>query len=201
MLTLLTPFRYLTLQHRSKVLYDVVLPVAGSAILTALLVALPKPVTIIGEKGYLAQLQTLLTILAGFFIAALTMITTDKSGLLAQPVGGLEPPRLPGHKEPLSRRRFLAYLFGYLSSASIVLVVFAVLGNLVGVQISQLLRGDFHAIAKIVFLVVFNFWLCHLGIATLLGLFYFTERLQIGDPEFRVRKPGVAPSRDKLERL
>jgi hypothetical protein len=193
MMTLLKPFRYVTIRHRAKLLYDVVLPIVLGGAITALLLGLPRPVAIFGKDAYLGQLQSLLTILGGFFIAALTLITTDKNSLLSQPVGGWTPPRLASEKAPLSRRRFLAYLFGYLSTSSFVLVGMALVANLIAPQLSETIPASYRWAAKAAFVLPFNAWLAHVFVSTMLGLYYFTERLQIGDAQMSVRNPGGVP--------
>lgn len=195
MMTLLKPFRYVVIRHRAKLLYDGVLPLALGGAITVLLLALPKPVPIFGKDAYLSQLQSLLTILGGFFIAALTLITTDKNSLLAQPVGGVSPPKLASERSPLSRKRFLAYLFGYLSTSSFMLVGAALIANLLAPQISDLVQPSNRWLLKAAFVLPFNVWLGHVFVSTMLGLYYFTERLQIADPQIKVGNPNGLPTR------
>ena len=195
--TLLTPFRYVTIRHQAKLLYDVILPITLGLAVSALLLGLTKPVPIFGKEAYLGQIQGLLTILGGFFVAALTLITTDKSDMLGQPVGGLRPPRLPSERLPLSRRRFLAYLFGYLAASCFALVALSVLANLVAPQIVSEVAAGKRFWLKAAFLVPFNIWLAHVSVATLLGLFYFTERLKIANRTAKVGTPDAAPSPER----
>ncbi|WP_157216071.1 hypothetical protein [Flavisphingomonas formosensis] len=191
-MTLLTPFRYILIRHRAKALYDVFLPLVFGVGLSVLLLALKRPVPIFGDKGYLSQLQTLLTILGGFFIAALVLITTDGgNSLLSKPVGGAYPPRLPNERAPLSRRRFLGYLFGYLSTASIAMVALSLIANLIARQLAPEITDGARQALKWVFVVGFNVWLAHLTVSTLLGLFYFTERLQM--PDHTIAPGGTPP--------
>ena len=193
MFTLLTPLRYLTIRHRAKLLYDVLLPLALATGVTWLLLGWSKPTPVFGNDGFVAQLQTLLTILGGFFIAALTLVTTDRNPILQEPVGGIAPPRLPGEQAPLNRRRFLAYLFGYLAFSAFVLVAAGVMANLIAPQAGPELAPAVKPYLKGAFVLVFSFWLAHVFVATLLGLFYFTERFQLPDPKLRARNPDAPP--------
>lgn len=193
-MTLLKPLRYVLIRHRAKVLYDLLLPAATSFGLTALLVFSAKPTPVFGSDGYLASLQNLLTILGGFFIAALTLITTADMPILREPVGGLRPPTLPSESAPLSRKRFLAYLFGYLSTSSFILVGVTVVANLAAPDIAAIVPSAAHRALKATFLAGFNFWLGHVFVATLLGMFYFTERLQMSDGRARVGRPDAVPT-------
>lgn len=192
-MTLLKPLRYLTIRHSAKVLYDLALPALMSAGLTALLM-LASGVQVFGKDGYLNSLQNLLTIMGGFFVAALTLITTASMPTLKEPVAGLAPPRMPGEAAPLSRKRFLAYLFGYLATSSFLMVAITILANLVAPSIAAHVAGAVRTSIKAAFLLSFNFWLAHVFVATLLGMFYFTERLQMSDGRARVGRPDAAPT-------
>jgi hypothetical protein len=178
--------KYLLIRYRAKALYDGLLPICGGALLTWALMAWHIPV--FPKDGYLEQVRGLVTILGGFFIAALTLITTDRNPLLLESVGGLFPPRLPDEANPLNRRRFLAYLFGYLAFSSFMLAGASFMASLFAAAIRNDLVPTAQFISKMLFLAVFNTWLSHVFVATLLGLFYFTERLQIIDPKVRVSR-------------
>lgn len=169
-MTLLKPLRYLFIRHSAKLAYDVVLPATLAGSLTLLLM-IAVGVQVFGKDGYLTGLQNLLTILGGFFVAALTLITTATMPQLKEAVGGSTPPTLPGENAPLSRKRFLAYLFGYLATSSFLLVAITILANLLAPSITAYLAGIGKLAAKATFLFAFNFWLCHVFVATLLGMF------------------------------
>lgn len=193
-MTLLKPLRYVLIRHRAKLLYDFLLPAILAAGVTALLVYSLKPIEVFGREGYLSSLQNLLTIMGGFFVAALTLITTATMPILKEPVGGREPPRLANESAPLSRKRFLAYLFGYLSTSSFLLVAITIVANLAAPDIAARTPQAAHMAVKTVFLGLFNFWLAHVFVATLLGMFYFTERLQMSDGRARIGRPDAAPT-------
>jgi hypothetical protein len=194
--TLLIPLRYVTIRHGSKVAYDLVLPALIGVALTLLLLGVPKPAPIFGKDAYLGQIQGPLTILGGFFVAALTLITTDKNAVLMEPIGGTSPPRLPGERAALSRKRFLAYLFDYLATSSFLLVGVALIAGLVAPAFSTLIHGNSTDAAKCLFLLAFNVWTAHVFVSTLLGLFYFTERLQAADRVMQVNAPKALPAEE-----
>ena len=192
--TLLTPMKYVLVRHSSGASYNVILPGSIAIILTVGLTVWPGHAVIAGEKGYLPQLQNLMTILGGFFVAALTLITTNQNPVLLNPVGGISPPTLAGETKPLSRRRFLAYLFGYLAFSSFGLVCLSIAANLIAPAIGAVVSTEAKWWLKLGFLAIYNFWLGHVAVATLLGLFYFTERLQIADPVVKAAKPSGRPT-------
>lgn len=193
-MVLLTPLKYLKIRYRSKTLYGFVMPALISAGLTWLVVFWAETTPVFGKDGYLAGLQNLLTILGGFFIAALTLVTTADLPILKEPVSGRDPPKLPSEQSPLSRKRFLAYLFGYLSTSSFLLVGISFVANIAAIGIAQSLNPVARVAVKAVGLAAYNFWLAHVFVATMLGMFYFTERLQVSDLKSRVGKPNAPPT-------
>lgn len=193
-MTLLKPLRYVLIRHRAKVLYDLALPLALTMSITALLLLPAHAPAVFGKDGYLASLQNLLTILGGFFVAALTLITTASLPILKEPVGGVASPILSSEAAPLSRKRFLAYLFGYLATSSFLLVAMTIVANIVAPEASSLLPAKLHLAAKAALLLPFNFWLAHVFVATLLGMFYFTERLQLSDGRARIGRADAPPT-------
>ncbi|WP_267414277.1 hypothetical protein [Sphingomonas sp. GC_Shp_4] len=190
---LLKPFRYLAIRHRSKLTIDVVAPIALGGGLTAL-IWWSHPAGTFTKDGYVGSLQNLLTVLGGFFVAALTLITTATLPMLKEPVGGREPPHLKGEGAPLSRKRFLAYMFGYLSTSSFCLVAISVVAIVVAPGLSKHLATDVRPVVKWLFVGTYNLWVSHVFITTLLGMFYFTERLQMSDGRAKIGKPDAAPS-------
>lgn len=193
-MALLTPLKYLTITYRQKVWYDFVWPIALGAGMTWLIVFWATPSPIFGKDGYLASLQNLLTILGGFFIAALTLITTADIAILKEPVSGTNPPRLPNEATPLSRKRFLAYLFGYLATSSFLLVAAALVANIVAPSLSQKVSAGARLYVKAIGVGLFNVWLAHVFVSTMLGMYYFTERLQVSDRKSRINKPDGEPT-------
>lgn len=191
---LLTPLKYLLIRYRQKVWFEGVLPVLIGAGLTWLILWYSQSAPVFGKDGYLASLQNLLTILGGFFIAALTLITTADIAIIREPVSGPSPPRLPNEDAPLSRKRFLAYLFGYLATSSFLLVAATLVANILAPSLSKSLTTQAKIIVEAVGLGVFNIWLAHVFVSTMLGMYYFTERLQVSDRNARIRRPDAPPS-------
>lgn len=179
---LLAPLKYWQIRHPVKRRWDMVLPSVGAVVLTLLIrlwPAVPSPFT---PTGYLAGLQSLYAILGGFFVAALTLLSTANSEALLQPLGGT--PRITYGQEiaPLERRRFLCLLFGYLSFSCFALYGLGFVANMLAPGMRVLFIPEFRYWLGTVFLAVYNFWLVHLFISTMIGLYYFTDRLQRADP-------------------
>lgn len=182
---LLAPLRYWKIQHPKKFVWDWILPTIGSFGLTFALVIWPK-VTGIFSVGYIPSLQNLLAVLGGFFIAALTLLTTSETKALAQPIAGIPPVRFGNEPCALERRRFLCLLFGYLSFSCFALYVVGLLASIIAPGFREF-AGEYRTLIIAAFLIAYNFWLSHMFVATLVGLYYFTDRLQRPDVEL-VRK-------------
>jgi hypothetical protein len=191
---LLTPLKYLTIRYRQKVWFEGLLPVLIGAGLTWIILWYSPAAPVFGKDGYLASLQNLLTILGGFFVAALTLITTADIAIIREPVSGPSPPRLPNERAPLSRKRFLAYLFGYLATSSFLLVAVTLVANILAPPLSKSLTVQSKVIVEVLGLGAFNIWLAHVFVSTMLGMYYFTERLQVSDRNARIGRPDAPPS-------
>lgn len=184
---LFSPLKFLEIRHGWWVRYNIVLPAIGGAVLTGIATFSPDHNAIFGESGLLKSLESPLAIVGGFFIAALTLVTSDQSETLKSLVGGNTPPKLKG--EILSRRRFLAFLFGYLTFASFALLVFSHLNALLSPISVKWLSSDVLTGLRYAGTGLVGAWITHIGVATLLGLYYFTERLQVSDRKVRMHKP------------
>jgi len=180
---LLAPLRYWSVQHPVKRRWDLVMPALGTIVLTCALLLWPAVPSPYGAGGFLASLQNLFAILGGFFVSALTLVATSSTPSLMQPLAGSPPVRLKGHPAPLSRQRFLALLFGYLAFSSFMLYAIGFFAALMAPGARALLPAFLHFWASAAFLLVYNFWLSHLFVSTMIGLYYFTDRLQRADPE------------------
>lgn len=186
---LLSPLKYLSIRHGWWLRYNVIFPAIGGLLVAAVVYATPGINPVFGQTGFLKGLEPTLAIVGGFFVAALTLVTTDQSQVLKAPVGGNDPPKLNG--EILSRRRFLACLFGYLSFAAFALVGLSVIAGLIEPLVVSWNLTKYARMANCVAAYFIGVLLTHTMIATLLGLYYFTERLQISD-----RRVNFGPRRD-----
>lgn len=182
MFMLLAPLQFLRIRYPNWLTYNVILPIVGASLLTWLLTEAGEPVPIFGKDHYLDQLQSLTVVLGGFFIAALTLVTTDSNPLLSKPVNGHSPPKLADEREPLTRRRWLAYLFGYLSFSSFMIVALVMVSNAAAISLKHSISPELIENTKIVFLMILNFWLFQIFVSSLIGLMYFTDRLHRDEP-------------------
>jgi len=181
---LLAPLRYWRVRHPLKRRWDIWFPAVGSLLLTGVLCFWPSVPSVLGATGYVAGLQTMYAILGGFFIAALTLLATAQTYSLSQPLSGFPATTYGDETAPLTRQRFLCLLFGYLAFSVFSLYVIGLATSVLAPGLRSLIEPEYRRLAVGLFLAVYNFWLCHTAIATMVGLYYFTDRLQRDDPTF-----------------
>lgn len=178
----LTPLEYLRISLHGKILFDLVAPLALSAVCATVFLILRPDLNVLGNGGLLALSSGLLAALVGFFIAALAAVATFPNRAIDKPLD-----RTPailhdyeeGVDEVLSRRRFLCYLFGYLSFFSLCIFIFNV--SVLVVRSSLLAYAVAHPDSKSVleycFVSLYVFAFFHLACVCLLGLHFLIYRL------------------------
>jgi len=181
---LLRPMDYLGIKHASKLRYDLWLPLAVSVGCTAGYLALPETISLVSTTGVTSQIQELVKILAGFFIAALAAIATFQKPDLDRVMAGT-PPTLEEFDEDegrdvtraLTRRRFLCFLFGYLAFLSLALFIATAGALIVKPWIVTAVSPKYFDVVRGAgaFVFMFGFW--HMMSIAMLGLYYLTDRL------------------------
>ena len=189
---LIVPFDYLfRVRHSEKRFFDVFLPAILTAITIGAVYLLDLKVVAFGDAGLITNLQSLTSILTGFFIAALAAVATFPSPDMDKIMPGKDPMllkrKVKGHEqsEPLTRRRFLSLMFGYTASLSFLLFLSGAIGKVIGPQLMALVPNPAQAAFRTVLLglYVFAFW--NLIITTFLGLFYLSDRIHRGNTGIR----------------
>lgn len=135
-----------------------------------------------GDK-LIGDVNALMGILVGFYIAALAAVSSFTNENLDQVMKGRAPTlttvrRGNEVKETLTRRRFLAILFGYCATLAIVLYIFGVLH--VHLTFSQPAASWVQVAMSISGQVAWGFYvwiISSLLVVTLLGLHYLVERM------------------------
>lgn len=182
---LLSPLNYLRIEHEEKRWYDYRIPAICSAVAMAVYYLCHNQVPLVGSSGLLVQVNGLLQVLIGFYIAALAAVSTFSNSSIDEVMAG-EPPTIiekyRGTKlrVELTRRRFVCYLFGYLALTSFVLFSVGLVAILLGKMISAWVIGlssiEFLWIMKTVFVGVYSLALTNLITTTLLGLYFLSVR-------------------------
>ena len=129
------------------------------------------------------DINVLMGVLVGFYIAALAAVSSFTNENLDQIMKGRAPTftmKRQGQDvvERMTRRRFLAVLFGYCASISIALFVFGVAqGQIEIVTLTNpWLKWTVSALVE-VFWAIYLWLLASLLVVTLLGLHYLIERM------------------------
>ncbi len=184
---LFTPLLFLRIEHPELDAYRVRVPILVTAIVFALIVwaaggtaGLPEVPTLL--EGAIVDAKALVALLAAFFVAALAAVSTFAGPGMDKVMSG-EPPKLTRHKfgtESLTRRRFLSFLFGYLSFVSVFYyVVLAICTPLVSHAADITLFG-FSILKQSILAAVIAVTLFlgfHLLAVMMLSLHYLTDRI------------------------
>ncbi|MEN4905661.1 hypothetical protein [Rahnella bonaserana] len=187
---LLSPLNYLKIKHEEKEWYDYYLPLIGALIITCIYFFLPEQFKLIGSNSLIYQVNGLLQVLIGFYIAALAAVSTFGNSTIDNVMAGT-PPTLEENfrgnmlKVKLTRRRFICYLFGYLALVSFALFSLGLVSSLIGQNLSHWLSQVAPAwgfiTAKTAFVFVYFAILLNIVTTTLLGLYFLSVRIHQGD--------------------
>ena len=199
---LCVPCNYLRIKHgdrllESKVVYDFVLPGVLTAVTVGFAVLLDMKVTVFGNRAVFDALSGLLSILIGFYMAALAAVATfDRKGIDDPLKGGdailVVRARLGGEPKPkkLSYRQFISYLFGYASFLAFIIYAVLLLAGSAWPKL-VMIAAKFQwwpeimeqVIDPLTFVLVF-FALWQLFVTSLLGIYFLAERIQsLYDPD------------------
>jgi hypothetical protein len=183
---LLAPLGYLRIKHKEKLWYDLWYPLISSLIITMCYAFMEAPFSILGKSGLIPQINGLLQVLIGFYIAALAAVATFSSPTIDEPMAG-DPPTIEEKYRgkwitvELIRRRFLCYLFGYLALVSFAVFGFGLSASLFTDSIIDFIAAHSTPIAltlvKLLFLFSYLLVLLNLVTTTLLGLYYLSVRI------------------------
>ncbi|MFD2114095.1 hypothetical protein [Thiorhodococcus fuscus] len=179
---LFTPARYLRIEHSAKKWLDWLVPLLIAIIEIAALKALPYEVPLFGEKGLISIFTGLLQILVGFYIAALAAVATfDREGMdlpmQGEPFVLRERHNGPVTPVPLTRRRFLSMMFGYLAFLSFGLYFLGAGAELLAENFRAIIPSAWQWLTRDVFIFSYLFSTSNLLVTTLLGLHYLSDRI------------------------
>lgn len=178
-LRLLRPLLYLKIKHQHKMFYDFYVPCIMSCL--ALFMCYVLQISI--EINKLArETNIILGTLPGFYIAALAAIATFKNDSIDGRMDGIDSPQLfsseNGHLQsrPLTRRRFLCLLFGYLAFISIFMCILNILILVFSDAFSYIFLPQY-SFLRVSFIFIYVFIFINMIVTTFLGLFYLADRI------------------------
>lgn len=182
---LLKPFGYLAIRHPYKWVVDWLYPLLLSAVTIVIISWLLDLSKLVESNGMVAMTLSFVQSLPGFYIAALAAIATfgrlDIDDILPEPTPQVVI-KLRGRSNiiDLTRRRFLAMLFAFLTGESIVIVFLCIalisFGPALNVLKSSALAWGHYMYATLIFaLLVLTYQMI---LATFWGLYYLGYKLQ-----------------------
>ena len=154
-----------------------------AAVVVILLTYFGDRVLTLDKNGLVGTVNYLMGILVGFYIAALAAVSSFQNENLDQEMKGRTPILTTVRNgcrdvEKLTRRRFLAIIFGY---CAILAVILHVLGAfLAHVKVSESASDLLGSVVELVLLMVWCVYawiVCSLLVVTILGLHYLVERM------------------------
>lgn len=186
---LLTPLSYLRIERQDKWLDELILPLIFLLITLFVFWLLDWKLVVFGSSGLLAGVGSYLQVVTGFYIASLAAVATFNQKNMDHRMEGESPSLTVEWKggkreEKLTRRRFLCFLFGYLSFLSIFVYFGGVAANLLAQAVLNVLPIAAVFWVKWFFVSVYLFVVYNLICTTLLGLYYMTERIHRPKSEF-----------------
>lgn len=178
---LLTPINYLRIESKPLKEYKFWWPLGVCLLSVVTYILLPEQPQIISEKGLISQVNSIIGILAGFYIASLAAVSTFQSANLDEPIKGSgmkAPVYLEGKEQfiPLNRRSFLCYLFGYCAFLSIFILGFGIATQVIHPSITSL-TGQIVFFLKLVWIACYSLMIGSLIVTTFLGLHYLIDRM------------------------
>jgi len=185
---LLRPFGYLNIKGvNGKFIYDWAIPFILSLIsLIYLHYTISKPDQLLGADGFFKNTISFISILPGFYIAALAAIATFNRKQIDDPLisdsgtpyiyvkGVKENGRPYRTKEDITRRLFLCMLFSFLTAESILLIM---LHNFAIPWIATATNPYILICYSFIFLIL----LWQLLVTTFFGLYYLGDRIHMNN--------------------
>lgn len=176
---LFVPLKYLTIHHPEKRTFDIWVPLGIAFVMMLPLFSAQFREDAVTTLDVFGRSSDLLSVLTGFFVAALAAVATFGGPEMDETMPGKPPVTLNHgtHIEPLSRRRFLSFLFGYLAFLSLFMYLFGFAFAAVQKYVVVAYIGDLATWTFGTFWVLFSVLAGNLISTSLLGLFYLTDRI------------------------
>ena len=142
-----------------------------------------QDVIVFNADNFVSGINALMGVLVGFYIASLAAVSSFTNENLDKIMKGRAPKItiiLQGKpiEETLTRRRFLAILFGYCAILSILLYVFGIVQSNTQIEVPEIFWVQVcYAIGKQMAWAGYIWMVSSLLVVTLLGLHYLVERM------------------------
>jgi len=181
---LLRPFAYLAIRHPYKWRVDWLYPAVMALLTVAFLIFCDELRGVIKAGGVVSLVLGFVQSLPGFYIAALAAIATfgkaDIDSVLPEPTPRIKVKfRDTENLVELTRRRFLAMLFSFLTGESILIIMLSIFTVSYGGNFAGIVYIDFKVSMYAGWLCVFFYFLLlyQMILATFWGLYYLGYKL------------------------
>jgi hypothetical protein len=192
---LAAPLVYLRARSEIKACWDFAIPLMTGAVAAWAYLLLPAGISLIGSKGIVPAVNSLLQILVGFYIAALAAVASLNSVALDQATIG-DPVKLrkvmqDGVEEVvLNRRRLLSLMFSYLSFAAMFLYSSGVFAVIAADNLREIFPPVLLESMKVAFVSGYFSVLAQLACITTVTLYYLGDRMHRCDPVALPNQPA-----------
>lgn len=175
MQVLFAPFLWLKITYPGKWVYDWLLPLLVGVLASYARYSFGSSMILVGDRGLVEHVLDLLLILTGFFIAALGVVSTIRGHEIDRIMIGEHRAEL--HGVPVTRRRYLSLLFGYLALSSLLLYLLGSLAEMICVPMKAAMPLWSWGPLGITFSGLFVGAFSNIILATMIGLYYLSDRL------------------------
>ncbi|SDI36242.1 hypothetical protein SAMN05216588_115101 [Pseudomonas flavescens] len=181
---LLRPFGYLAIRHPYKWIVDWLYPVMFTVLILWFMGAYNGFRGVMGSDGVISLVLSFIQSLPGFYIAALAAIATfgraDIDSVLPEPTPKIWI-KFRGSENlvSLTRRRFLAMLFAFLTAESLLLIVYSIflISYGTGLVGTSFYRVSLDSVIGVSLIGIYFLLLCQMVISTFWGLYYLGYKL------------------------
>jgi len=179
---LLSPINYLFIKHKTHAKYSFYIPLLVAALATALFHFASDRVSVFGSSGLFHILVDPMQFLVGFYIAALAAVATFNSGRLDEVMEGTPPRlRIPSGQGstsiPLTQRKLLSLLFGYLAMMALMTYIVGSISDFTAPLLVEAFPDSVVQVMRYIATFAITFVGANLITTTLLGLYYLSIKL------------------------
>lgn len=178
---LVSPFKFLSVTYPGGTALAWILPLIFATITVISSYSLDIDIPISGDDGILRAGIGLFTISGGFYVAILAVFAANGDKMLNSYFVGEQKPHIKGEIDGLTRKRFLALLFGYLSFISFSLVAISSVLIIYKDAYKSMEPGIIKDFAPYALGYIGSFLAFQLFLLSLVGLYYLTDRLHRPD--------------------
>lgn len=179
---LLRTLNYVRISHGYWWKYNVVVPSVLTALSLLVVMCLSVSWSAFGASSILKNFTQILSIMSPFYMAALAAISTfTANARFDEPLRMVQPPSIRIIEKGEWRvhyptlRHFLSMLFGYCAVVSFVLFLFTIFIPIISIE-----EGLRENVLSIIILSAFLMLFYHSFTATLLGMYYLSDKMHRG---------------------